>query len=498
MDDLFQQTARKALRDYQEQGIVDLRTILMSGKRRPILQLPTGGGKTLVAASIVKGARDKGKRVAFFVPALSLVNQTVAAFRAEGITGIGVLQANHPMTDLNAPVQIATVQTFANREELPEFDFGIVDEAHIRNTALEAAMKANPSKIFVGLSATPWSKGLGRVYDSLVVVSTISELIGRGYLCPFRAYAPSTADLSKVKTVAGEFHAGQASDAMGKITGSVLESWLKFGEGRQTLAFGVDRRHAAEMQAEFDRVGIRTGYVDAFTDIVERDQIRRKFEDEEIKIVFNCRTLTTGVDWAVGCIIDAAPTKSDMLHVQKIGRGLRVNPGIDDCIILDHAGNSTRLGLVTDIHHECLDLSDKKKGVKSSAERPVVLPKKCVCGYLKPSGVHACPACGFAPVARSGVVVEAGDLVPLGKAKVHVPTKAEKQAFWSMALSVDAERGKGGKLAKALYRGKFGVWPVGLDAVLAVPNEVFRGYVKHRQIAYAKSRAKFEGARHAV
>jgi DNA repair protein RadD len=101
--------------------------------------------------------------------------------------------------------------------------------------------------------------------------------------------------------------------------------------------------------------GIAAGYCDAWTDCVERRMLERQFRSGEIKVVCSVRTLTTGIDWPVSCIIDAAPTKSEILHVQKTGRGLRINPGTEDLLVLDHAGNSLRLGLVTDIGHDCLD-----------------------------------------------------------------------------------------------------------------------------------------------
>jgi DNA repair protein RadD len=485
MDDLFSRPEPKVLRPYQQEAIQRLRLSLGSGKRRPVLQLATGGGKTLIAANIIRMAREKGKRVAFFVPALSLVSQTVSAFRDAGISGIGVLQGDHALTDLSAPVQVATVQTFGRREVLPHFDFALVDECHIRSAALEAAM--GQDKVFVGLTATPWAKGLGLVYDDLVVGSTISQLMDGGYLCRFRAFAAAHPDLSGVKTVAGEFHQGQLSDRMSetKLVADVVSTWLRLGEGRPTLCFAVDVAHARKLSEDFIRAGVSAAYVEAATDSVERENIRRRFVRGDLKVVCNCRTLTTGVDWPVGCIIDAAPTRSEMLHVQKIGRGLRVNPGIEDLIILDHADNSLRLGFVTEIHHDALDGS-KRTDAKPEREIRVKLPKECTaCGFLKPAGVHECPSCGFTPMRQSAVQHEDGDLVQI-KGKPRPPTMAEKQRFYSMALSLAAERGKLSTFAAGLYKGKFGVWPRGMLEIPTPPDATFRAWEKSRRIAYAK------------
>ena len=103
------------LHPHQRQALDALRTSLLAGHRRPMVQAPTGAGKTVLAAAIVDGALAKGKRVLFVVPFLSLVDQTVAAFVEQGISDIGVMQGYHPMTDAQQPVQVASIQTLQRR-----------------------------------------------------------------------------------------------------------------------------------------------------------------------------------------------------------------------------------------------------------------------------------------------------------------------------------------------------------------------------------------------
>lgn len=245
-----------------------LRRSLSTGHRRPMLQAPTGFGKTVVAAAIVKGARAKGNRVLFVVPALSLIDQTVRSFYAEGITEIGVIQADHVMTDATRPVQVASIQTL-QRRPIPRFDIVVIDEAHRWFEMLGIWMKAPDwaSVPFVGLSATPWTKGLGKFYDDLVQVTTTAELIEAGYLSPFRVYAPSHPDLSGVRTVAGDYHEGDLGEAMNQVAlvADVVETWVKHGENRPTFAFAVDRAHAKHLQARFEAADVRCGYIDAYT-----------------------------------------------------------------------------------------------------------------------------------------------------------------------------------------------------------------------------------------
>ena len=323
MNDLFHQfeaqqdqASKKELRPHQVRAIDMLRQSLARKNRRVVMQGPTGFGKTLVASKIIDLARAKGNRVIFTAPAISLIDQTVTAFEREGIDGIGVMQANHPRTDRFAPVQIASVQTLARRE-IPDASLIIVDECHIRSAAIESLMDERQDVFFVGLSATPWARGMGLRWQDLVIPTTIGELIGQGFLSQFVAYAPDVPDLSGVKVQGGDYVESGLEAVMGDaaLMGSVVETWLSRGENRPTLCFAVNRAHAADLQASFERQGIATGYVDANTDMVERERINRKFRDGEIKIICSVRTMTTGVDLPVSCIIDAAPTKSEMLHV---------------------------------------------------------------------------------------------------------------------------------------------------------------------------------------
>lgn len=313
--------------------------------------------------------------------------------------------------------------------------------------------------------------------------------MGQGFLSRFTAYAPDLPDLSGVKTSKGEYTESGLEAVMGdaKLMGSVVTTWLERGENRPTLCFAVNRAHAAQLAAQFERHGIASAYVDSYADRVEREVINQRFKAGEVKIICSVRTMTTGVDLPVSCIIDAAPTKSEMLHVQKIGRGLRVNPGTEDCIILDHAGNSIRLGLVTDIRHDSLDKTRPGQTQKRNAAAEK-LPKPCPACQTLFTG-KTCPACGHERVAVAGVSSADGELVEITSKKAVI-TMAEKQRFWSMALHLDQRRNKGGKLAMALYKARFDIWPNSLSDTPIAPDPAFMNYEKSRRIAYAKGMAK--------
>ena len=479
------QPVPKVLRPHQERAIALIRQSLGKGSKRTVCQMPTGAGKTITAAQIIEGALAKGKRVIFTAPAVALINQTIAAFEAQGIRDIGAMQANHPRTNPLAQVQVASVQTLARRE-IPEAALVIVDECHIRSEVIEAMMRDRPDVFFVGLSATPWAKGMGLIWQDLVIPCTIGDLIDAGFLSQFSAFAPDVPDLSDVKTVAGDYHEGQLADVMkGKaLLASVVETWLARGGNRPTFCFAVNRAHAAELQEQFNRAGIAAGYCDAFTDSAEMAFLEGKFRQGEIRVMCSVRKMTTGVDWPVSCIIDAAPTKSEMLHVQKIGRGLRVNPGTEDCKILDHAGNSLRLGLVTEINHEALDAS--KPGAKQERKaKAEALPKECAnCAALHVGKV--CPFCGNERKPQAGVDTVEGDLVELRAGKA--PSKEEKQRWWSAIKAYQVQRGKSDGWASHTYRDRFGVWPKGLDNSIGKLDQDVANFIKAKAIRWAKSR----------
>jgi len=478
-----------------------LRRSILAGRRRPVVQAATGAGKTVLAAAIVEGALRKGNRVCFCVPALSLIDQTVHAFWREGITDVGVIQADHAMTDWSKPVQVASIQTITRRG-YPEADVVVIDECHVLHDAHKRWMADGAfAKVpFIGLSATPWTKGLGKRFDDLVIAATTRDLIEQGYLSPFRVFAPSHPDLSDVKIVAGDYHEGQLSKVMSKapIVADVVTTWLEKAEGRPTLVFAVDRAHAATLQERFVEAGVPAAYQDANTDSLEREGIRRSFHEGRIKVVCSVGTLTTGVDWDVRCIVLARPTRSEMLYVQIIGRGLRTAPGKQECVILDHSDTTLRLGFVTDIYHDALD-DGKGRGQKADAKSKEALPKECSeCGYLKPAKVRACPNCGHEPKRPDTVEVQDGELQEItpgakkkGKGAKREMTSEEKAAFYGELLWIAGERGYSSGWAAHKFREKAGVWPNHYkDAPPQPPTPATVSWVRSRQIAWAKSRKR--------
>lgn len=488
------------LRPYQEQAISDIRDTVRSGVRRLVVQAATGAGKTKLAAAIFEMARSKGHPCAFVVPAISLIDQTVEAFWNEGIRDIGVIQGGHGMTDWSQPVQICSIQTIRARKTYPRSAVVIFDEIHQLHEAHKAWL-TNPewaSVPMLGMSATPWTRGLGKYFESLLIVATTQDLIDQGYLSKFKVFAASHPDLSKVRTVAGDFHEGELSDAMqqGSLTADIVKTWQEKWGKDKTLCFGVDKLHAKSIQERFEHAGIPCGYQDADTLPDERREIRRKFHNGEFKVVSNIQTLTTGVDWDVRCLILARPTRSEMLYVQIIGRALRTAEGKEYALILDHSDTTQRLGFVTDIHHD--GLSNSKTCARDEVERKAPLPKECEkCQVLKPRSMLVCPHCGHKQIFLSNIMETDGALIEVGAGATKIKNKKfempiqDKIKFLAELKAMAIQRGYKPGWAANQYKQRIGTWPANTfqdvsPAKIVSPDTAL--WVRAQQIRWAKSK----------
>lgn len=474
---------------HQRNAISMLKASLKAGNTRIVVQLPTGAGKTRIAAEIVRRALEKGNRVMIVVPAISLIDQTLETFEVQGIDDIGVIQADHPRTHYGMPVQIASVQTLARGRKVPT-DVVIVDECHVGYKVIGDWMKREPDKIFVGLSATPWRKGMAEDWQDLVIPERMQALIDLERLSPYKVLAASHPNLAAVHTRAGDFDQVELAAVMSetRLVADVVKTWLKEAVGRPTLVFAVDRAHARKLQQQFEVAGVAMGYCDKDTGRVERQIMLGEMAAGKLAGIINVATMTTGVDADVRCIVLARPTKSEMLFVQCVGRGLRTAAGKDHCLILDHGDNHARLGFAADIHHDQL-LSGKShtKFIRKKSEAIEANAVECIkCKYLKPPRCRQCLWCGFAPLPQSKIEFDDGELIEVRPKSLG----EDKQAFWSMALHLADSREKDRKFALALYKRRFDEWPNGLSDVAACPSVEFLAYEKSRRIAWAKRKSQ--------
>jgi len=229
--------------------IVDQCRAAMSIHKRLVLMAATGLGKTIIAVWMIKQAIRKDMKILFVCDRIQLVEQTHLVFSDYGISH-GVIMSDHPDYAPGLQVQIASVQTLARRK-IHEFDFIIIDECHTWYKAHEKILRMNPHAFVLGLSATPFSKGLGKYFDTHIEPVPVKKLIDDGYLCDFEIYGPDTIDLSKVRTRAGEYREDDLSAETDKpaIIADVVDTWFKLARDRKTIVFCTNvahRRHLSQ------------------------------------------------------------------------------------------------------------------------------------------------------------------------------------------------------------------------------------------------------------
>lgn len=494
------------LRPYQSLAVQNLRRALAGGIIREMLCSPTGSGKTEIGMAIVRGARSKHKRVIFLCNRVHLVEQTARRFKKAGIDH-GVIQGENT-TRVYESVLVGSIQTIARRG-MPEVDLILIDEAHTvagskEYRAVIAAAKGIP---VIGLSATPYARGLGKHYDELggplfqhmTVAATIPDLIEAGYLVDCDVYAPSEPDMAGIKQARNAFGDMDYTDAdVGRaankpeLVGDIVTHWLRLARDTPTVCFAANIAHSKHIVERFHAAGVVAEHIDCYTDEEERRAILARVETGETMVISNVGILAEGWDFpACRTLILARPTRSLIRYIQMAGRVLRPHASKARALILDHSGSVTRLGFPTEEFPLELDDGTPRDAKGGQEEREKPLPKACPsCSYVKT--VHKCPVCGFAPERRANVDVRAGDLVPVTK-KTKAP-KMEKQDFYSQLLCIASSKNYKPGWAANKYREYFGVWPRGMQDVMAptAGPEVI-SFLKHLQIRDAKAK----GGKHA-
>lgn len=331
-------------RPYQETAIQAARTRIAKGVKRVLLNAPTGAGKTVIAAGVVQLAIAKGKKVLFLAHRRELIEQTVAKLVEGGVLNFGVIMAGNRLNNAAAPVQVASIQTLIRRE-LPEADLIFIDEAHRAASRSYLSVLANyPGAAVLGLSATPErldGKGLDDIFDDMVVVETVPNLIGQGFLVRPTCYVGPTADLSGVKIKRGDYDETQLAEAMDKpkLVGDIVANWKRLAAGKRTAVFATGVEHARHITQEFSAAGVSAATVTGETPIAEREAIISDWRSGYIQVVTNVFVFVEGFDMPeMECVILARPTKSVSLYLQAVGRVMRPAVGKAGALVLDHAG----------------------------------------------------------------------------------------------------------------------------------------------------------------
>ena len=359
--------------DFQKDLITEVRESFRS-HQAVVLQSATGSGKTQMGTHAVKAAAEKGNTVLWMAHRRELLESTANTFTSAGIPHSLLMAGAHHNPRLRAT--IASVGTLVNRiGGMQPPKLLVIDEGHHSNAAGYANIirwaKRGGSRILC-LTATPWrlsGEGLDEYYQHMVLGPPVSWLIENNFLSDYRAYAPSTPDLSGVHTIAGDFVKGEIEKVMsGKaIIADCVNQWRSLAYGKRTIGFAVSIEHSQMLVAQFNAAGIPAAHIDANTPSPNRRQHILNFATGHTKVLFNVDLFSEGFDLSaiagrdvpVECVIQARPTKSLTLHLQQVGRALRRKPS--PAVLIDLCGNLARLGLPDHPHEWTLARPPEEK-----------------------------------------------------------------------------------------------------------------------------------------
>lgn len=385
------------LRPYQIDLHAQAKAHLADGIASILIQSPTGSGKTVLIAHMLKNAKDRGYRAWFIVHRRELVKQSVATLTEAAGISVGIVAAGAAPARSEA-IQICLVNTLANRLHLmPGPNLIVFDEAHHLAAGSWAKIQAAfPDAVCVGLSATPQrldGRGLGAHFKRLVVGPSVESLIDQGYLSPYRLYAPNGADLSSVHTVAGDYNKKELDSAMQQspVVGDALMHYQKYATGKRAVIFMWSIESSKEIVLRFNTAGIPAAHIDGSTPAEERDRIVAAFRHGRILMLSNVDIVSEGFDLpSIEAAFLLRPTQSLSLYLQQVGRAMRPFPGKKEALIFDHANNCKLHGLPDDDREWSLE--GRKRRTRDDACPVKQCPK---CYAVNSAAVTSCRYCGF-------------------------------------------------------------------------------------------------------
>lgn len=440
------------LRPYQADLVSRL---YASTARRSLMILPTGGGKTRVAAEVI--ARWPGRAV-FIADRLELVSQA-----REAMPGAGVVIGSD-FHQAAGNVTIVGVHTVARRDHRIDASLVIVDEAHMASSATFRKVLAwYPDARIIGLTATAYRYGNGSLadlFDEAIAGPSIPDLVAGGYLCPVRTFA-SPDDLARAARIrAGEFVQEDLDRLMrGSVLRKSVEQWARIAAGKRTIAFASSKAHANELAEALAWYG-PTLVISEDTPRADRRAARERLSAGDLMALVSIDALGVGFDCPpVEVGLMCRPTMSRGVFRQQGGRIMRTAPGKKEAILIDCAGNVGRHGLPMTPDLTSLDgkvVPIPKRG------RLVGLQNCPRCLAVFETG-SVCPECGSAPARTKRVVrTVAGTLEEVigieetgAQGFARTATPAQREAWCRKKLALGWSRPR----IAAAHKGIFGCWP---------------------------------------
>jgi DNA repair protein RadD len=399
----YQDEAIESVFDYYIQG----------GKGHPLIALPTGTGKSLVIAGLIERAMQRYKNQRFMIAThvKELLKQNSDKLRdVWPCAPYGIYSAGLGRRDTQLPIIFGGVASIKNCiKKFGHRDLFLIDEAHLLSPKSDTMYQdvigeltnINPAMKVVGFTATDYRLGQGRltngglftdkIYD-LTTMTGFNRLLAEGWLCPvFPRHTKTQVDVSEVSVQNGEFNQGQAEKVMDEVTYAACREAVELGADRSCwLVFAAGIKNAENVAQMLRNFGITA--VAVHSKMAGGDEARnraiRDYKNGVIRCIVNNNVLTTGFDHpAIDFIVMLRPTMSPGLWVQMLGRGTRPSPetGKQNCLCLDFAGNTARLGPIND------PLIPSERG-PGSGNMPVKICEAC--GTYNHISARNCIFCG--------------------------------------------------------------------------------------------------------
>ncbi len=485
------------LRDYQERAIKLLYGWLATNQGNPCIVAPTGSGKSHIIAGLCKDVMTRwpASRILILSHVKELLQQDAEKIMlAWPEAPLGIYSAGMNCRDVGLPLTVAGIQSVRDKAAMLGFvDICIVDEAHLISAKAEGGYRTlistlaaiNPNMRVVGLTATPYRLGHGLIsehgalFDGLIEPVKIEELVARGFLAPLRSKLPET--LISVDGVAkrgGEF---VESELQAKVNNEgdntrIVDEVMKRSGGRKAwLFFCTGINHAYALRDILTARGVSAETVTGTTPIYERNRILADYKAGRITALTNMDVLTTGFDYpGIDLIAMCRPTMSPGLYAQMAGRGMRIAPGKEDCLVLDFAGNVKRHGPIT-----CVQ-PPRHKG-PGTGDAPVkVCPE---CDELMHTSVKVCPACGYEFPAPEKPPVQLYNDDIMG----NEPQEMKVKAWW---WSVRTSHAKGIQMLCVEYEDEI-MTGASIKEFITILHD---GYARYRAEVIMQEMIKYSGA----
>ena len=388
----------KQLRPYQAQALEQTSQLFRENPRRVLICCPPGGGKTFIASSAAKAAVENGKKVLWVAHRSELVDQAAKTLREATRCPVGIFQGSRRQ-DKSARIQVASIQTLIRREEVPEADLVIGDEAHrLLADQWHGLLETYSNARFIYLTATP-ERGDGRPMGDLAtaIVPTVqpSELVAEGVLVPCEIIAPK----AKVKD-------GIADDP--------VDAYVRWGKGRRAIFFCQSKDHAQAVSIRLNERGIPNGVVTDSTPWATRQAIYRRVSDGTLRALVNVMVATEGLDIPPlsVCVIARSVGHSSM-YIQMVGRVMRAAPKKDSALIIDLKGVARKFGSPEADRTYSLE-GDEAVTIDAQSKEGKICPD---CGCY--STALTCPACGLPGAERKLVPDVVGESMEVMKGLDH-------------------------------------------------------------------------------